>query len=284
VSGKQSKREARRQKEAAREEARRQERRQTMITMGIIGMIVVLGGVLIWASLEREPDPLAELEDLEDPDDILDPEDDPLADRPVACDGEVPPAAEEEKPTYSEPEQVIEDGVDYRAVVETSCGTVTIDLDQDRAPETVNSFVFLAQEGFFDGLEIFRNATTIGALQTGAGTNDAGWDIGYTIPDELAAAEEDGYPPGAVAMANAGPDTGGSQFFFVYNDLFTLEPAYARFGMVVEGLDVLETIGDIEVAGETPLEIIYMERVTIEAAGADEAPEPPAEEEEEEQP
>jgi peptidyl-prolyl cis-trans isomerase B (cyclophilin B) len=273
VSGKQSKREARRQKDAAREAARKQERRQTMITMAVIGVIVVLGGVLIWASLEREPDPLAELADLEDPDDpdeALDPEDDPLADRPVACGAEVPPAAGEEKQPYGEAAQVLEEGVDYRAVVETSCGTVTIDLDGERAPETVNNFVFLAQEGFFDGLEIFRNATTIGALQTGAGTDDATWNVGYTIPDELHAAEEDGYPPGTVAMANAGPDTGGSQFFFVYNDLFTLEPAYARFGIVTDGLDVLQTIGDIEVVGESPTEIIYMERVTIETGAGEE--------------
>jgi peptidyl-prolyl cis-trans isomerase B (cyclophilin B) len=266
VSGKQSKREVRRQKDAARQAARRQERRQTMVTLAVIGVIVVLGGVLIWASLEGEPDPLADLEDLDDLEDLEDPADDPLAERPVACDGEVPPGAGEEKPTFDEPEQVLEDGADYRAVVETSCGAVVVDLDQDRAPETVNNFVFLAQQGFFDGLEIFRNATTIGALQTGAGTNEAGWSIGYTIPDELQAAEESGYPPGAMAMANAGPGTGGSQFFFVYSDLFTLEPDYARFGMVTEGLDVLETIGDIEVAGETPTEIVYMERVTVETA------------------
>ena len=112
------------------------------------------------------------------------------------------------------------EGVDYRAVIETTCGTVVLDLREDAAPVTVNSFVFLAQEGFFDALEIFRNATSIGALQTGSGTNAASWQIGYRLPDELTLAQTEGYPAGSVAMANAGPNSAGSQFFFVYNDSF----------------------------------------------------------------
>ncbi|MEX0658533.1 MAG: peptidylprolyl isomerase, partial [Egibacteraceae bacterium] len=174
-----------------------------------------------------------------------------------------PPGAGEEKPTFDEPAQVLEDGVDYRAVITTSCGEVVIDLLEERAPETVNNFVFLAQEGFFDGLEIFRNATSISALQTGAGNNDAGWQVGYTLSDELEAAEEEGYPPGSVAMANSGPDSAGSQFFFVYGE-FGLEPSFAKFGQTVEGLDVLRSIGAIEAEGETPLKDVYMESVTIE--------------------
>jgi peptidyl-prolyl cis-trans isomerase B (cyclophilin B) len=265
LSGKKAKRNKRREKEAAREVARRKERQQTLATVVVIGIIVAIGGVLIWLSLDRPPDPLAEPDELEELDD---PADDPLADRPVACGADAPAQAGEEKPTFDAPEQVLEDGVDYQAVVETSCGTVVLDLDAERAPETVNSFVFLAQQGFFDGLEIFRNASGIGALQTGSGTNSAAFSVGYTIDDELGWAEEDGYPPGAVAMANAGPDTAGSQFFFVYNELFDAafaeQRAYARFATLVEGLDVLETIGDIPVEGETPTELVYMERVTIQ--------------------
>jgi peptidyl-prolyl cis-trans isomerase B (cyclophilin B) len=270
VSGKQAKRERRREKEAAREAARRKQRQQTMFTMIVIGIIVAIGGFLVFLSIERE-EPVAEPTPTAEPtpgDTPATPEPD---ERPVACGAEAPPLADIDKPAFLDgPGQVIEAGNDYRAVIETSCGTVVIDLDQERAPDTVNSFVFLAQQGFFDGLEIFRNAPGIGALQTGAGTNEATWDVGYTLTDELEAAEVDGYPPGAVAMANRGPDTSGSQFFFVYNENFTLPPTYTRFGLVVEGLDVLEQIGAIPTggpAGETPEERVFMNSVTIEIVG-----------------
>ncbi|WP_370325725.1 peptidylprolyl isomerase [Euzebya sp.] len=195
--------------------------------------------------------------------------------RPVACGAEEPENAFDTRPQYpGGPAEVLEEGVDYRAVIETSCGTVEMDLLEDAAPETVNSFVFLAQEGFFDGLEVFRNATSIGALQTGGGNQSNSWSIGYNLPDELGLAESEGYPVGSVAMANAGPNTGGSQFFFIYDGSFQagveggqLQPSYAVFAEVTEGLDVLEDIGAIETTGpqnETPTERVYMESVTIE--------------------
>jgi peptidyl-prolyl cis-trans isomerase B (cyclophilin B) len=162
-------------------------------------------------------------------------------------------------------------------VLQTSCGRIVIDLDSQSSPVTVNSFVFLAQQRFFDGLEIFRNATSIGALQTGSGTNNALWDIGYTLRDELKSAAAQGYSPGTVAMAKtSAPNTAGSQFFFVYNDKFTLPPTYTRFGTVVEGLDVLQRIGAIPAAGEqgeTPTQRVYIDSVTIEPLPA---PSPPA--------
>jgi peptidyl-prolyl cis-trans isomerase B (cyclophilin B) len=270
VSGKKNKRNKRLERERAREEARRRQRKQTVFTLIVIGVVVAIGGVLIFVSLEDET-PVAE-EPTEEP---TDPAED---DREVACGAEAPPQAGEEKPTFDAPEDVLEEGVDYLATIETSCGTVVIDLDEEGAPRTVNSFVFLAEQGFFDGLEIFRNATSIGALQTGSGTNDAAWDVGYTIGDELDLALEEGYPPGSVAMANAGPDTAGSQFFFVYNEQFDEAFAdrrdYARFGMVTEGLEVLEEIGAIP-TGETPetmerpQELVYINSVTIGLAGED---------------
>jgi peptidyl-prolyl cis-trans isomerase B (cyclophilin B) len=272
LSGQKNKRNKRLERERAREEARRQQRRQTMFTLIVIGVVVAIGGVLIAISLE-DPDPLAE--EAEEPfDEATEPAE---VDREVACGAEAPPQAGEEKPTYDAPEDVLEDGVDYVATIDTSCGTVVVDLHEEEAPRTVNSFVFLAQEGFFDGLEIFRNAASIGALQTGAGTNEAAFDVGYTLPDELDLAVEEGYPPGSVAMANAGPDTAGSQFFFVYNeqfdDAFAERRDYARFGMVTEGLDVLEEIGAIPVGdtpetAERPQEIVYINSVTIGVAGA----------------
>ncbi len=276
---KKSKKERKAEREAARAAARKAERQRNIFTVIVLGIVVLLGGVLIWVSLDDEPqaDELAdlleelELEDEDGPDEAPEAIED---DRPIACGGDLPPRAGEERGTFDEPEQVIDDGVDYEAVIETSCGTITIDLDAERAPEGVNAFVFLATQGFYDGLEIFRHALGLEVFQTGSGTDSADFQIGYTLPDELDAVEDDGYPPGTVAYANAGPGTSGSQFFFVYGDAFQqtvddggLQPIYTRFGLVTDGLDVLEEMAEIPVDGEEPAERIYMESVTILADG-----------------
>lgn len=193
-------------------------------------------------------------------------------DRPVACGSEEPANAGDTRPRYpgGPAAEVIEDGVDYVAVVETSCGTITIDLLEEGAPLTVNSFVFLAREGFFDGLEIFRNFGSISALQSGSGDNSVGWDIGYGLPDEPDVARSDGYPIGSVTTSNDSTVAGGSQFFLVYGDDFErgfeTNRIYTNFGEVLEGLDVLQAIAAMELGGfgETPRERIYMEIVTIE--------------------
>ena len=289
---KQTKRELKLQKQAAREEARRAERRRTLITAGIVLAVVAAGLGLVGLTLYEDRQAAAEEEReaaaaASEAAAAASEEAEALANREVACDATAPDTADAERPTFEQAEEVLTEGVDYQAVIDTSCGEVVIDLAESEAPETVNSFVFLARKGFYDGLEIFRNAASIGALQTGSGTNDTSWQIGYTLPDELALAEAEGYEPGAVAMANAGPDTGGSQFFFVYNENFTLEPAYTRFGTVVEGLDVLERIGEIATIGaqgESPSELVYMNSVEIvEAEGGASEPaaseSPPAESE-----
>ena len=260
---------------AEREAARRKQRQQTLFTVIVIAIIVGIGGVLIAVSIN----PSADLADnpSESPSPAASDASEPPDERPVACGAEAPANAGEEKGTFEKPEQTLEEGSDYGAVIQTSCGRITVDLFEDEAPETVNSFVFLAQQGFFDGLQIFRNATSIGALQTGSGTNDASWDVGYTLEDELGKAEEDGYPVGALAMANAGPNTGGSQFFFVYNDTFDTafadNRAYAVFGIADDkGQKVLSEIGAIPVespddpaspGAERPTEIAYIESVKI---------------------
>ncbi len=109
-------------------------------------------------------------------------------------------------------------GSAYEAVIETTCGRMVYKLLEDVAPEAVNSFVFLAREGFFDGLQIFRNEPSISILQSGAGDNTNTFDIGYALPDELGGAEALGYTTGSLAMANSGPDNAGSQFFMVYGE------------------------------------------------------------------
>jgi cyclophilin family peptidyl-prolyl cis-trans isomerase len=215
----------------------------------------------------------------ESPSDLPTPSDGPTAseppdERPVACGGQLPANADQPKEGFPEvPADSLEKGKDYQATITTSCGKISVDLLEKDAPKTVSNFVFLAEQGFWDGLEIFRNAASIGALQTGAGNNSASYDHGYTIPDELKAAERLGYKPGTLAMANTGqPNSGSSQFFFVYNDKFTLDPTYAVFGVADEaGAKVLEEIGGIPTAApddpsnELPSERVFMESVKITA-------------------
>ena len=125
--------------------------------------------------------------------------------------------------------------------IETSVGDIAATLDADSAPCTVNSFTSLASQGYFDGTGCHRLTTSgIFVLQCGdpAGTGMGG--PGYSFPDELDGDET--YGPGTLAMANAGPDTNGSQFFIVYDDS-PLPPAYTVFGSVsAEGLEVVQGV------------------------------------------
>ena len=155
---------------------------------------------------------------------------------PEGCSGATPPPPSSKQ--YQQPEQVLEQGVDYRAVIETSCGEIEVDLDEQAAPQTVNSFVFLAQEGYFDGLtwhRIVRDFVVQGGDPQGTGLGGPG----YELPDELPKKSEQ-YVFGTVAMANAGPDTGGSQFFIVVHDAPELDP---ETGLPVEGQDPPEPAG-----------------------------------------
>ncbi|HEX5949604.1 MAG TPA: peptidylprolyl isomerase [Actinomycetota bacterium] len=193
----------------------------------------------------------------------------------VACGAEVPKGAMDPKPQFAAPAKVIEKSQTYVATLQTSCGDIVIELLDDQAPKTVNSFVFLAQEGFFDGQRIHRIDESIDVLQGGDPTGTGGGGPGYTIPDELTGKES--YAAGTFAMANAGPDTGGSQFFIITGvDGHALdEPAaWTIFGTVIEGLDVAEEIQGIPISdpdaaaagdltGQQPSQAVYIERVTI---------------------
>ena len=133
----------------------------------------------------------------------------------VACNGEQPPPAD--PPTYDRPPPMrLRRGADYRAIITTSCGRVEMDLLEDQAPQTVNNFVFLAEDGFYDGLtfhRVERNSVIQGGDPEGTGRGGPG----YTIPDEFPNSPKQ-YVFGTVAMANEGPGTAGSQFFIVVHD------------------------------------------------------------------
>ena len=133
----------------------------------------------------------------------------------AACGAKRPPEAESQQ-YQSEPKVALEEGVDYRAVISTSCGDIEMDLLEDEAPITVNNFVFLAREGFYDGLTWHRVEPNQ-VVQGGDPEGDGSGGPGYAIEDELPDSKKD-YTYGTVGMANSGPDTGGSQFFVVVKD------------------------------------------------------------------
>jgi cyclophilin family peptidyl-prolyl cis-trans isomerase len=195
----------------------------------------------------------------------------------VACGAKAPSQAGKPKPQFAGPPPMKIDGnATYTATMETSCGTIVIELDAKRAPTTVNSFVFLAKEGYFDGQYFHRLDTSIDVIQGGDPTGTGSGGPGYAIPDELKGNES--YTPGTLAMANAGPNTGGSQFFLITGPAGTNldgNPNYTIFGKVIEGLDVARRIQSLpivdpssgDIGGQRPRMAIYLESVTIEKTG-----------------
>jgi len=162
------------------------------------------------------------------------------------------------------PEQTVKRGEALTAVVETSCGSFEIALDSQRAPKTVNSFAYLAEEGFYDGLTFHRIAPGFviqGGDPEGTGTGGPGYSVDEEPPANLA------YTRGTVAMAKSAaepPGRSGSQFYVVLAPDAALPPEYALVGEVGEGLDVVERIGAVETEGETPAQTVLIEAISIE--------------------
>ncbi len=149
----------------------------------------------------------------------------------------------------------------YTATMVTSKGTLEILLDPLAAPATVNSFVFLARWHYFDGI-VFHRIIPGFVLQGGDPTGSGAGGPGYRFNDELPKAGR--YELGSLAMANAGPNTNGSQFFVISGpDGVRLPPLYALFGKVVKGLDVVATINDVGTPSGKPREDVVIESVTI---------------------
>ena len=149
------------------------------------------------------------------------------------------------------------------AVFETTKGTFIVELFRDRAPQTVANFVELARDGFYDGI-IFHRVIEDFMIQGGDPDGTGMGGPGYTIDDEFHQ-ELRHNGPGIVSMANAGPNTGGSQFFITLAATPWLDDRHAVFGKVVEGMDVVEEIGSTPTdANDRPAEDVRMETVTIE--------------------
>lgn len=154
--------------------------------------------------------------------------------------------------------------------LQTNCGDIVIAADPKAAPQTVASMAFLAKDGYFNNTLCHRLTTDgIFVLQCGDPTASGSGGPGYSVPDEnLPAQADNNYPAGTVAMANAGPGTGGSQFFIVYKDT-TLPPNYTVWGKVTSGLDIVEQVA---AAGTTdggtdggPAQAVMINAVTVDA-------------------
>ena len=163
------------------------------------------------------------------------------------------------------PEMVIDPSKRYTAEMDTSMGTMTIALDAVAAPKTVNNFVFLAREGFYDGV-VFHRIIQGFMCQGGDPEGSGRGGPGYRFEDELPAPGR--YEIGSVAMANAGPNTNGSQFFIVSGQSgVRLPPQYSLFGKVVKGLDVVDQMEKVKTgAGDRPVQDVVINKVTITEA------------------
>ena len=159
------------------------------------------------------------------------------------------------------PEMAIDPKKRYKATIETSAGTMTAELGANEAPKTVNNFVFLAREGFYDGV-IFHRVIPDFMIQGGCphGTGTGG--PGYEFEDEI---NDHKIERGALAMANRGPNTNGSQFFIVTTDAAPwLDGKHTVFGEVTSGMDTVDAIEGAETgAQDRPVEDVTVERVEV---------------------
>ena len=162
---------------------------------------------------------------------------------------------------YSQAEQVISEGKRYGATIATTQGEITVELFPGESPNTANNFAFLAKEGFYDDTVIHRVVPGF-VVQMGDPTGTGTGGPGYRFDDELAAARNRGYDRGILAMANAGPNTNGSQFFICLDDV-GLPPAYAVFGEVTAGMEVVDDIARQPLRGEYPDPEIKVTSVTL---------------------
>ena len=165
----------------------------------------------------------------------------------------------------SPPAMGIDPNKRYTATMSTSMGDMVIALDPLRAPKTVNNFVFLALHHYFDGIvfhRIINGFVCQGGDPTGTGTGSPG----YRFEDELPKPGQ--YEIGSVAMANAGPNTNGSQFFLISGPSgVALPPNYSLFGKIVKGLDVLDAMQRVPTGrGDRPHQDVVINSVTIDVA------------------
>jgi cyclophilin family peptidyl-prolyl cis-trans isomerase len=237
-------------------EARRRRRRSQRLTLAAVtGALVLGGGALVFLttvgnSPKATPAPSTTPTPAPSP-------------APIACDGNYPATAGSPKKSYSNPaDQKLNKKKSYVLRLDTSCGQIDIKLALDKAPKTVNSVVFLARNGFYDGLTFHRIVSGF-VVQGGDPKGDGGGGPGYKVLE--APPKTTKYTKGVVAMAKTGtdaPGTSGSQFFIVSGAEAKLPAEYALLGQVVAGLDAVDKIAGY--AGDAgPTAKVFIERASI---------------------
>ena len=168
----------------------------------------------------------------------------------------------------SPPEMALDQSKTYSAAIHTKYGVMNLELFSSDAPATVNNFVFLARDGFYDN-GVFHRIIKGFMIQGGCPKGDGTGGPGYKFNDEPVTRK---YVKGTLAMANAGPNTNGSQFFIVHGDDAGLPPNYTIFGKLTGGEDVLESLANAEVSrgggGENSRPTEKLEIQTVEITEA----------------
>ena len=164
----------------------------------------------------------------------------------------------------SMPEMNIDTNMNYEGVITTTMGTMTVEFFTSDAPVTVNNFINLAKDGYYNDIIFHRVISGFmiqGGDPSGTGHGDMGKYPGYKFEDELN--NQRPYEKGILAMANAGPNTNGSQFFIMHVD-YPLPYQYTIFGKVTDGLDVIDKIASVETGeGDRPVNDVVIESVEI---------------------
>jgi cyclophilin family peptidyl-prolyl cis-trans isomerase len=257
--------------EAQRTATQKVQRRRQARTLGLIigAIIVVAGGIALFSADDAEDTSTADSSSTTDTtvsqNVVL-----PGAGESITGKTPCPPADGTAKRTTSfeqAPPMCIDAAKAYTATLETTEGDIVIELDAKNAPQTVNNFVVLARYHFYDNVPFHRIVPGF-VNQAGdpVGPTPGTGGPGYTIPDELPADPATAYPPGTVAMANSGPESGGSQFFLVIGDpngALSGAGSYSVFGKVVEGQDVSEAINALGGDDELPTKPVAIKTVAI---------------------
>jgi cyclophilin family peptidyl-prolyl cis-trans isomerase len=196
----------------------------------------------------------------------------PTAPAQVACGAGIPPKVK--RPTFSKPPaNEVDPAKSYLATFQTSCGRFTIRLDPRKAPVTTANFVFLAGKKFYDSTWFHRivpgGQAGIAVIQGGDPEGSGRGGPGYAIKDELPSSPA-AYKRYSVAMANSGPDSGGSQFFISSEDNSAgLQANYSVFGEVTDGREVVDKIAKVPVGGQTgdtPAQSVWIDKLTVKVS------------------
>lgn len=173
--------------------------------------------------------------------------------------------SDEKVQSFESADQVLEEGVDYGAILVSSKGPMVIDLYED-APNTSNNFAFLALNHYFEDI-VFHRVLEDFMAQTGDPTGTGTGGPGYKFEDEFTA-EQTHSEKGILSMANSGPNTNGSQFFITFQETAFLDGRHAVFGKVTEGLDILDVIQRIDPSGNSDPDAVLMLDDTLADAKA----------------